>query len=143
MTISPDNDVFGEDYSTIMPDGTIDIDLAFQPIRGVRVIAEQVARVWTMAKGSAFWAPNAGLDIRTLVNADFDARMMAHWEKRLEAQARRVDGVKSIKVTITLDAATETLRIEGALVTTQGTGRLLLTTQEAANAVAVFFQEAA
>lgn len=133
-------DEIGNDISTFP-----DLDLTFTPITGSRVVAEGVARRWFTQRGGCFWARDMGVSITELINGDQNRTALRRWQMVLENEALKVDGVKSIDVTITYNAKEKRVEISADLVTKAGSGRLMVDISEAAELLteSFRFQEAA
>lgn len=128
----------GNDVSTFP-----DLDLTFTPITGSRVVAEGVARRWFTRRGGCFWARDMGVNLLDLVNGDQNSTALRRWQMLLENEATKVDGVKSIDVTVTYSVERKRVEISSDLVTQAGSGRLMVDISEAAELLAFDYQEAA
>lgn len=96
---------FGLDVSAI-PD--LDPMLALQG--GRRVLAEAVARRLTTQRGSLFYAPDYGLDIRDYLNEGFTPSALFQAQSAIEAEVEKDERVISATVTLS-NPRPDTLRI--------------------------------
>jgi len=83
------------------------------------VIAERVARRWMIERGTLLHAPEVGLGLGLLQNADISPSDQRRIAQEAQTEARREDGVVSALVTVTLSGGTLTL-----------TGRLTINTNQ-------------
>lgn len=113
---------FGTDVSTFVlnDDGELDLDPYFRKISGNRVVAEAVARRWTMSKGSMFWDADAGEDIREKLKAKLDEATIEEMQASLAGEAMKDERVLTATVLVTFDVSRQKLRIRCSIVTAQG-----------------------
>ena len=91
---------YGQDYNTLMPDGTLDLDLSFTQITGHIVPIQRVIRRGFTPRGKLFWAPDVGARAGSLSLSDSSPRQLQTWETRLENEANQVDGVRRSRVSL-------------------------------------------
>jgi hypothetical protein len=108
---------YGTDVSSFVlnDEGAMDLDPYFAEITGARVIAEAVARRWTSEKGSHFWDPDCGEDVRAYLNARFDPTSITDMEASLAAEAEKDERVARCAVLVTYEQGSKRLRIRGAI----------------------------
>lgn len=79
------------------------------------VIAERVARRWFIERGTLLHAPEVGLGLHLLQNADLSPTDLRRIGQDAQTEARREDGVTSALVTVSVSGGlvtiTATLRI--------------------------------
>jgi hypothetical protein len=113
---------YGTDVSTfvINDEGVNDLDPFFREISGLRVIAEAVARRWTSEKGSMFWDPDAGENVRNYLNAKFDPSNIVDLQASLAHEAEKDERVANCAVLVTYEQAIKRLRIRGRITPSDG-----------------------
>lgn len=87
------------------------LDPNFTLVTGVRVVAEALARRLTTARGSLFYAPDYGTDVREILNARIDQRRLDAWRTRIEAECRKDDRVDTVAAKLRFTASSSTLAI--------------------------------
>jgi hypothetical protein len=73
------------------------------------VCAERVARGWLSERGSIWWAPERGLGLLLLMNADLAPGQLARIEVDARADARMEDGVTAARVSASVAGGLLTL----------------------------------
>lgn len=108
---------YGSDVSTFVlnDEGVADLDPYFRVITGFRVVAEAVARRWTSPKGSLWWDPDAGQDVRDRLNAKLDPSQVDELAASLAAEAEKDERVQRCSVLVTYEQAAKRLRIRAAI----------------------------
>jgi hypothetical protein len=101
---------FGIDLSA-----TTGLDPAFTLVSGDRILAEAALRRLTTQRGSLFYAPDYGTDVRELLLGKMDVRRLADWRARIEAEIRKDDRISSVRASLVFDPqrATVTVRVAG------------------------------
>ncbi len=114
--------VYGTDVSTFVrnDEGAMDLDPFFVEISGPRVIAEAVARRWTSEKGSLFWDPDGGEDVRALLGSRFDPAEAVDLQATLSAEAEKDERVLRCSVLVTWELAARRVRIRAAVTPAEG-----------------------
>jgi hypothetical protein len=92
------------DLSTFPPRSTF--DLTFKKIRGPRVVLEWITRLWLSETGTLSWAPSRGFDVLGLENGSFSMTDLYNVRARLIQEARSVMYVRSVDLTLRLQAGT-------------------------------------
>jgi phage baseplate assembly protein W len=106
---------FGTDLSAIAG-----LDPGFTLVSGRRALAEASLRRLTTQRGTLFYAPNYGTDVRELLLARLDSAKLAAWRSRIEAELLQDDRILEVEAELTLDAAAERLTL--AVHATDGDG---------------------
>jgi len=111
---SPD---YGTDISTFFGDGPEgpDLDPNFRTIEGYRVIGEAVLRRWTQRREELIEDPEAGEDVRGLLNAKTTRSRLFNKQIALEGEAEKDERVRSCSVLITTSDDGKVLKIRGTI----------------------------
>lgn len=114
---------FGAGFATVWEtDGSADLDPYFRVITGVDVVRHAVARRFITTTGHLPWAPEAGFDLRALVNEGFAANELAALKARIRNEAEQDSRVDSA----TVDASVEGTRLRIEIVCQTGAGPFAL-----------------
>ncbi len=101
---------FGRDISTFVDvDGLLDLDPAWNPISGVPVVAEAIARRISTPPGSLPDDSSYGFDVRQLLEDNLDERDLAAARAAIQLQAEADERV--VSATVQLSLLGERLRI--------------------------------
>jgi hypothetical protein len=102
---------YGTDISTFPV-----VDLTFAPISGRRVVAEAIARRLSTPRGTLFWDPQYGTDLRVFLNDDIDPiRTPMEVAIMAKAEAVKDDRVVDAVVFVSFDARARKLSVHIAL----------------------------
>jgi hypothetical protein len=104
---------FGADVSTFP-----DLDVTGRGIKDTRSVAECVLRRWSIPHGSLSYDPDAGYDLRDLLNEDLDDSDLRKHEVGAALEAEKDERVRSMSVSMALDPRTFrlTVKARGVLV---------------------------
>ena len=102
----------GTDFAT-PPDatGALDFTASFATSTGRVQLLQSLARRFTTAPGSMFWAPGEGLDVREWLEQSFTPAERARLPAQLVAQAMRDDRVLAARATVNFNVAASSLQI--------------------------------
>lgn len=103
---------FGTDTSTFP-----DFDGTGRTISGVRVVAECLLRRFTTRRGTLFYDPDFGLDLRDLLNEDLDASDLRRFTALAKLEAEKDERVVEAAVSLSLSGSTLKIQISGELST--------------------------
>lgn len=94
---------------------TSGLDPNFTLVTGDRVLAEAAFRRLTTQRGSLFYAPDYGTDVREMLLGRVDARRLGEWRARIEAEVRKDDRIESAKAALSFDpqSAVATVKVAG------------------------------
>lgn len=113
---------FGSDVSTFP-----DLDPTFSPITGRRAVGEAIARrLETPRGGGLFYNPAYGYDLRSAMNSAQSPSSLAAIAAAVENEAVQDERVSAATATVTLDNATNIMRVSLALETAEGPFALVL-----------------
>lgn len=104
--------------------GGLDLDKYFRRITGPRVVLHAVARRFVTPRGSLWWAPDDGYDIRQLLLDGFKQTQIPTYEREIQTEAEKDERVLSADVV--LSYADERLRVDVNLILAEGTFRLVM-----------------
>lgn len=110
--------------SLALADGGLDLDPYFRKITGPLVVLHAVARRFVTPRGSLWWAPNDGLDVRRWVLDGVRLQDLPTLEQLIVTEAERDDRVLSADATLTF--ADDVLTIRLSLTLAEGTFSLVL-----------------
>jgi hypothetical protein len=105
----------GEDFSMLDADGRINPDLERPPVSGFRAHAERVIRRWLASLGLVWYARDYGAGLLDLLNTPATTAELTAKAQELRQQAMAEPGTTSARVTITHNAAAQTIRIAATL----------------------------
>lgn len=95
---------FGAGFATVWgTDGSADLDPYFRAITGVDVVRHAVARRFITPTGHLPWAPDAGFDLRAIVNEGFAPNELAALKARIRNEAEKDSRVDSATVDVTIE----------------------------------------
>lgn len=94
----------------------------YATITGPRTVVEQLARALETERGSLFWDPGFGFDVRGFLNETIDARAIAKIRAGALEQARRDDRIKAARVSVTVSGPLDSQTISVAFVLTLADG---------------------
>jgi hypothetical protein len=106
---------YGSDVSTFP-----DLNVTGKTIRDTKSVAECVLRRWMTPNGSLSYDPEAGYDLRDILNDDLDASDLRRHESMAAIEAEKDERVRSCRVSFSLDASTFTLTVRAALLLVDG-----------------------
>jgi phage baseplate assembly protein W len=106
---------FGTDISA-----TAGLDPSFALVTGQRVVAEALYRRLTTPRGTLFYAPNYGTDIREAILARLDEKRLASWRSRIEAECRKDERVMNVRAALSFDPQGERLTVAIEVETAEG-----------------------
>lgn len=114
---------FGQVVSifAINDQGVADLDPNFNMVSGNQAVAQSVAIYWLSPRGTLITNPDAGMDLRTYLNAEFDASSQASVFQLREAlihEALRDERIDTIDVDVSFDPAdptNQTLKISARI----------------------------
>lgn len=103
-------------------DGRCDLDLRGRLIEGRRLAAEAVLKRWLTPRGSLFWNPDFGHDVRQYLSMRLDAGRLYAVGIALAAEAEKDERIASAEVSVEAlgSGATRRLRIVAKLVDAEG-----------------------
>ena len=87
-------------------------DLDFHLVSGRRALAEALARRLQTPRGSLFYAPDYGLDLREMLNMRVTQGDLFAWKAAVEQEIRRDERVLSVNADLTFDMETEAFKAE-------------------------------
>lgn len=115
-------DIFGTDLACLE-----DLDFELTPVVNQRYgCALAVARRWLTGRGTLWYAPDYGYDVRQYLGAA-DVTSTGFVEAALEQEALKDERVAACEVRVTRDPKSRTLRIEALLTSAEGPFPLTLT----------------
>ena len=106
------------------PGGGLDLDPYFRRITGPQVVLHAVARRFVTPRGSLWWAPDSGLDVRRWLAEGVRAQDLPTYEQLIATEAERDERVLSADVRLSF--ADDVLRVELSLTLAEGTFPLVL-----------------
>ncbi len=112
---------FGQDVSSYP-----DVDAAFSPLTGPRVVAEAAARRLSTPRGIIPSCPDYGFDTRALLNESVTAAKLDQWRRQIVLELEKDERFASVEATLAYDSATMTLRIGLEIETADGPFALVL-----------------
>jgi hypothetical protein len=92
------------DYGTDIS-ATTGLDPAFTLVTGTRALAEAAFRRLTTQRGSLFYAPDYGTDLREILLGKVDARRLEQWRVRIESELRKDDRIDTVTASLSYDPA--------------------------------------
>lgn len=115
---------YGTGIASISVAGGLDLDRYFRRITGPRVVLHAVARRFVTPRGSLWWAPDEGYDVRSLLLEGVRPAQLPTYEREIATEAERDERVLSADVTMSF--ANDVLRIAMTLRLAAGTFVLVL-----------------
>lgn len=112
---------FGTDVS-VYPD----LDPAFSPLSGTRVLCEAIAKRLSTPHGALAYAPDYGSDIRAFLNAGLTSSQVGALRAQIEAEVVKEERIQSCVAACSLDTRTQTLNVALTLVADSGPFVLVL-----------------
>jgi hypothetical protein len=112
---------FGSDVS-VFPD----LDAAFAPMTGGRVVLEAVAKRLCTPRGGLLYSPDYGWDLRDYLNDAITSAKLSQWQREIERECEADERVDSASASIVYDDQAQSLRITIGLVTAEGPFTLVL-----------------
>jgi phage baseplate assembly protein W len=106
---------FGTDLSA-----TSGLDPSFSLVSGIRVVEEAAVRRLTTQRGTLFYAPDYGTDVREMLAAKLDTARLSAWRSRIEAELLKDDRVETVRAVLTFTPATESVTVQVAGTTGAG-----------------------
>lgn len=96
---------------------TSGLDATFQLVTGARVVSEAIVRRLTTKRGTLFYAPDYGSDVRDLLLAKMDQRRLDAARATIKAEVLKDERVESATVSLSFNPREERLsiRVEGAI----------------------------
>lgn len=104
--------------------GGLDLDPYFRKVTGPSVVLHAVARRFVTPRGSLWWAPDSGLDVRRWLLDGVRLQDLPTYEAQIVTEAERDERVLSADATVTF--ADDVLTIELSLTLAEGTFSLVL-----------------
>jgi hypothetical protein len=101
------------DYGTDIS-ATTGLDPAFTLVTGNRILAEAALRRLTTQRGSLFYAPDYGTDVREMLLGKMDVRRLTDWRARIESEVRKDDRIASVKASLSFDPQTGIVTVKVA-----------------------------
>jgi phage baseplate assembly protein W len=102
------------------------LDPNFTLVTGTRVVAEACFRRLTTERGSLWYAPDYGTDVREMMLAKMDQRRLDAWRSKIEAEVRKDQRVDTVSASIAFDPRTEIAKVSVAATTAAGPFDLVL-----------------
>jgi hypothetical protein len=99
---------------------TTGLDPNFTLVTGTRSLAEAALRRLTTQRGTLFYAPNYGTDVREALLARLDADGLRSWRKRIEGELQKDDRVRIVRANLSFSQASGVLTIGVSGVTGEG-----------------------
>jgi phage baseplate assembly protein W len=96
------SDPLGTDISA-----TTGLAPSFELVTGQRLLGEALHRRLTTQRGTLFYAPNYGTDVREALLARLDETRLAVWRSRIEAECRKDARVMNARATLAFDLGAE------------------------------------
>jgi phage baseplate assembly protein W len=90
---------------------TLGLDPAMTLVTGTRIVAEAIFRRLTTERGSLFYAPGYGTDLREMLVGRMDQRRLDAWRLRIEAECRKDERVDTVAATLSFDPATKIAKV--------------------------------
>lgn len=112
---------FGQDVSTFP-----DLDPAFSPLVGSRVVAEAVARRLSTPRGIIPSCPDYGLDVRSWLNESVTTAKLDRWKREIALELQKDERIASVSATLAYDSARLELKIALEVEAADGPFRLVL-----------------
>ena len=107
-------------------EGGLDLDPYFRKITGPMVVVYAVARRFVTRRGSLWWAPDAGFDLRGRLMDGVRAQDIERLAGLIATEAERDERVLNADVTVVFDASTEALTVTMNLTLADGVFPLVL-----------------
>ena len=112
---------FGSDVS-VFPD----LDPAFAPLTGQRVVSEAIAKRLTTPRGSLAYAPDYGTDVRSYLNDAVTQAKLNLWKREIQRECEKDERILSAAAALSYDSPTTTLKISLSLTGADGPFALVL-----------------
>jgi phage baseplate assembly protein W len=112
---------FGTDVSC-----SPDLDPLLEARSGVRVLAEALVRRLQTPRGSLFYAPSYGYDLKAVLLSRIDRAALARIRASIMAELRHDERVDDLEVALSFDAANEALSVRISVATAAGPFALTL-----------------
>ena len=103
-----------------------DLSPQFSLVGGYRALGESLARRFETPRGSLWYAPDYGTDLRGRLNDTFTASSAAALANDIEAEAEKDQRVLTARATVAFNAQTSSLAVALVVTTAQGPFRLIL-----------------
>src|SRR5690349_16156686 len=97
---------FGSDIS-----GFPDLDPTFSLVSGTTALAQAIARRLESPRGSLWYAPDYGTDVRGRLNDAFTASGLHALQSDIEAECEKDERIRHASATVTLDSRRSTMTI--------------------------------
>ena len=110
---------------------SLDLDPLFLLASGPVIVAQALARRFETPRGSLFYDPEYGMDLREFLNESLADSDLLVIQTAVAAEARRDERVNSCSATVTLDRLSQTLTVKLALVLSTGPFTLVMTVDSA------------
>lgn len=107
-------------------EGGLDLDPYFRKITGPAVVLYAVARRFVTPRGSLWWAPDAGFDLRGRLMDGVRQQDIERLASLIATEAERDERVLNAEVTVVFDAAVEALTVTMNLTLADGVFPLVL-----------------
>lgn len=107
-------------------DGALDMDPYFGAVSGREALAQAVARRLTAERGSLFYDPNYGTDVRLSLNDSATSASLFRLRTAIEAEAMKDERVERARATVEVEDSGRRIKVRLYLTDSDGPFQLVL-----------------